>query len=165
MDGKDATKTIKTMKPYHAIPIIAAVCLAGTAYAAFENNSKAGVAADLQLLATATKNEKRQDAEKDRIHFLDAIAKEVIAGKVADVLFDDRGVLQRSNLPKIIKTNQYFSTGKEVPRTLVLSSVGIRNTKTGEYAAIAFLEGRLQIIQVYSSKEVQNTISQQGAKS
>ena len=153
------------MKPYHAIYIVSAVCLAGTGYAAFENNSKAGVAADLQLLATATKDEKKQDAEKDRIHFLDAIAKEAIAGKVADVLFDDRGVLQRSNLPKIIKTNQYFSTGKEVPRTLVLSSVGIRNTKTGEYAAIAFLEGRLQIVQVYSSKEIQNTISQQGAKS
>ena len=155
------------MKPHHAIPIVAVACLVGTGYAAFENNSKASVATDLQLLADATKAEKKEDKEKSRLHFLEAIAKEAIAGKVADVLFDDRGVLQRSNLPKLIKTNQYFNIGKEVPNSLVLSSVGLRNTKTGEYAAIAFLEGRLQIVQVYAPKEVQNTINQiqKGAKS
>ena len=148
------------MKPRHAIPIVAVACLVGTGYAAFENNSKASMASDLQLLEEATKSEKREDREKSRLHFLDAIAKEAIAGKVADVLFDDRGVLQRSNLPKLIKTNQYFNIGKEVPNSLVLSSVGLRNTKTGEYAAIAYFEGRLQIVQVYSQTEVQNTVNQ-----
>lgn len=155
------------MKHYHAIPIVGAICLTATAYAVFDHNARVGVAANLQLMAEATKNEKRTGAEASRLHFLDAIAKETIAGKVADVLFDDRGILQRSNLPKIIKTNQYFNIGKEVPKSLVFSSVGLRNTKTGEYAAIAVLEKQLQIVQVYSAREVQNTINQiqQGAKS
>ena len=155
------------MKPYHAIPAIAAVCAIATGYAAFDHNARVGVAADLQLMAEATRNEKKTDAEKSRLHFLDAIAKETIAGKVADVLFDDRGILQRSHLPKLIKKDQSFSIGKEVPSSLVISSVGLRNLRTGERAAIAILEGRLQIVQVYSAREVQNTVNQiqQGAKS
>ena len=155
------------MKPRHAIPIVAVACLVGTGYAAFENNSKASVATDLQLLADATKAEKREDKEKSRLHFLEAIAKEAIVNKVPNVLFDDRGVLQRSHLPKLIKKDQSFNIGKEVPRSLVISSVGVRNERTEEWAAIAFFEGRLQIVQVYSSKEVQNTINQiqKGAKS
>ena len=148
------------MRPYHAIPIVAAVCLLGTAYAAFENNSKASVATDLQLLADATKNERKEDKEKSRLHFLDAVANDVIAEKVADVLFDDGGVLRRSHLPKLIKKDQSFNIGKEISSSLVISSVGVRNKKTGEYAAIAVLEKQRQIVQVYSSKEVQNAITQ-----
>ena len=155
------------MKPYAWIPIVGAACITATGYAAFDHNARVGVAADLQLMAEATRNEKKTDAEKSRLHFLDAIAKETIAGKVADVLFDDRGILQRSHLPKLIKKDQSFSIGKEVPSSLVISSVGVRNLKTEEHAAIAVRDGRLQIVQVYSPKEVQNTISkiQHGAKS
>ena len=148
------------MKPYHAIPAIAAACAIATGYAAFDHNARVGVAADLQLMAEATRNQKKTDAEASRLHFLDAIAKETIAGKVADVLFDDRGILQRSHLPKLIKRDQSFNIGKEVSASLVISSVGVRNLKTEERAAIAVFEGRLQIVQVYSSIEVQNTINQ-----
>lgn len=148
------------MKSYGWIPIVGAACITATGYAAFDHNARVGVAADLQLMAEATKSEKRTDAEKSRLHFLDAIAKETIAGKVADVLFDDRGILRRSHLPKLIKRDQSFNIGKEVPSSLVISSVGVRNLKTEERAAIAFLDGRLQIVQVYSPKEVQNTINQ-----
>ena len=155
------------MKPRHAIPIVAVACLVGTSYAAFENNSKASMASDLQLLEEATKSEKREDREKSRLHFLEAIAKEAIVNKVPNVLFDDRGVLQRSHLPKLIKKDQSFNIGKGVTDGLVISSVGVRNERTEEYAAIAYFEGRLQIVQVYSAREIQNTINQiqQGAKS
>lgn len=148
------------MKPYAWIPIVGAACITATAYAAFDHNSRIGVASDLQLMAEATRNEKKTDAEKSRLHFLDAIAKETIAGKVADVLFDDQGILQRAHLPKLIKRDQSFNIGKDVPGSLVISSVGVRNLKTEERAAIAFLDGRLQLVQVYSSTEVQNTINQ-----
>jgi len=148
------------MRPHRAIPIVAAACLLGTAYAAFENNSKASVATDLQLLADATKNEKKENAEKDRLHFLNAIAKEAIVGKVPSVLFDDRGILQRASIPKLIKTDQYFSIGKSVTEGLVISSVGVRNSKTDEWAAIAYSGGRLQIVQVYTPKEIKNAITQ-----
>ena len=155
------------MKSYGWIPIVGAACITATGYAAFDHNSRVGVAADLQLMAEATKNEKRTDAEKSRLHFLKAVANDAIAEKVANVLFDDGGILRRSHLPKLIKKDQSFNIGKEVPSSLVISSVGVRNLKTGEFAAIAIFEGRLQIVQVYSSKEVQNTVNQiqQGAKS
>ena len=147
------------MKPHTWIPIVATGCLAVTGYVAFDHNSQVGVATDLQLLSDATKAEKRENAEKDRLHFLDAIAKEAIVGKVPDVLFDDRGILQRSDMPKIIKTDQYFRPGESVAEGLVLSSVGIRSKETGEYAAIAYSGGHLQIVGVYTRSEVQNTIN------
>ena len=152
------------MKPYAWIPIVGATCITVTVYAAFDHNARVGVAADLQLMAEATKNEKKTDSEKSRLHFLNAIANEVIAEKVADVLFDDQGILRLSHLPKRIIKDQSFNIG---PTSLVVPSVGVQNLKTKKYAAIAILDGRLQIVQVYSPKEVQNTISkiQQGAKS
>ena len=148
------------MKPHTWVPIVATACLAVTGYVAFDHNSQLGVASDLQLLSDATKAEKRENAEKDRLHFLNAIAKEAIVGKVPDVLFDDRGILQRSGIPRLIKTNQYFRPGKMITEGLVISSVGVMNAKTKEWAAIAYSEGHLQIVQVYTAQEIRNAISQ-----
>ena len=147
------------MKSHTWIPIVATGCLTVTGYAVFDHNSQLGVASDLQLLSNATKNEKRENLEKDRLHFLDAIAKEVIVRKVPNVVFDDKGVLQRSDLAKFIRADQYFRPGESVTEGLVLSSVGVRGSETGEYAAIAYSGGRLQIVGVYTRQEVQNTIN------
>lgn len=147
------------MKPHTWIPIVATACFSATGYAVFDHNSQLGVASDLQLLSDATKTEKRENLEKDRLHFLDAIAKEAMVGKVPDVLFDDRGILQRSDMPKIIKIDQYFRPGETISEGLVISSVGVRNAKTKEWAAIAYSGGRLQIVSVYTPQEIKNTIN------
>ena len=147
------------MKPHVWIPIVATACFSATGYAVFDHNTTVGVATDLQLLSDATKAERKENAEKDRLHFLDAIAKEVIVRKVPNVVFDDKGILQRAELAKFIRADQYFRPGEGITEGIVLSSVGVRSAETGEYAAILVREGRLQIVGVYTRPEVQNTIN------
>lgn len=151
---------VEKMKSYHLPIAISAACLLGTGYSYLDHNSKAGATADSHLMAEATIVEQKTGAEKSRKYYLEVVAKEAIVAKVADVVFDDRGILQRSNFPKLIKADQFFRIGKEVPNTIALSSVGIRNSRTGEYAATGTLEGKKQVLQVFSTKEIQTKINQ-----
>ena len=148
------------MKSYHLPIAISAACLLGTGYSYLDHNSKSGAIVDSQATQDATIVEKKKDAEKSRQYYLEVVAKEAIVSKVADVVFDDSGILQRSNFPKLIKADQFFRIGKEVPDTIALSSVGVRNSRTGEYAATGTLEGKKQILQVFSVKEIQTKINQ-----
>lgn len=141
------------------IPTALGACLATAGLAYIDNNDKTAKA-NGDLIAEATRAETKEELERQRQHYLDAVAKDVIAGKVPDVVFDSGGILQHAEYTKQLQEVQRFQVREPIEDKLRLSSVGIRNSVSGEYAAIAILDKKLTIMAVFTKPEVQAKIDQ-----